>query len=56
LKRTVIRSRRVAKELLSKGFTIIDIAPDRVDSKRTVFVFEDNETLQKCLDRIISEV
>lgn len=40
IKRKVIKSSKMAKELLTNGFKIIDIAQDKNDYKRTVFVFE----------------
>ena len=53
MNRKVIRSSRIAKELIALGFVIIDIAQDRNDSKRTVFVFEDTDTLRTCIDRLM---
>jgi hypothetical protein len=51
-KRKVIRSSRIAKELIGRGFVIIDIAQDKNDYKRTVFVFEDTELFRIALDSI----
>ena len=48
-KRKVIRSPRIAKQLLEQGERIIDITEDRDDSKRTVFVFEYTESLDNFL-------
>ena len=48
-KRKVIRSPRIAKQLLERGERIIDITEDRDDSKRTVFVFEYTESLDDFL-------
>ena len=47
VERQVITSTRLAKELLQNGFNIIDLAPNRTDSKRTVFVFESTEELKE---------
>lgn len=55
MNRKVIKSSRIAKELISLGFVIIDIAQDRNDHKRTVFVFEDTEVLRNCLDRLMQK-
>lgn len=52
LKRKVIRSSKIAKELITKGFVIIDIAQDKNDYKRTVFVFEDTPEFRIALDSI----
>jgi hypothetical protein len=51
-KRKVIKSSKMAKELLSYGFIIIDIAPDKNDYKRTVFVFESTPEFEKVLNSI----
>ena len=50
MKRKVITSNQLAKELLSVGFKIIDIAPHKTDKKRTIFVFEDTQELQLYLE------
>jgi len=47
--RKVIRSNRLARVLISAGFKIVDIAPDRQDGKRSVFVFELTEELKNFL-------
>lgn len=38
---------QIARQLLRKGFTIVDIKPDRLDNdgKRSVFVFKNEEGL-----------
>ena len=46
----VISSTRLCKELLYEGFNIIDIAPHRMDNKRTVFIFKNTDKLQKYLE------
>ena len=53
MKRRVIRSSKVAKELCNRGFHIIDISQDRNDYKRTVFVFEETLELNSEIDRIL---
>ena len=42
---------KTARELLKKGFTLIDIKPDKndPDGKRSVFIFKNDENL---LERI----
>ena len=47
LKRKVVASSKLAKELLSAGFPIIDISPHKNDFKRTVFVFHLTEKLEE---------
>lgn len=43
----VIYSAKLARELIKKGFKVVDIKPDRtdVDKKRTVFIFEVTDEL-----------
>ena len=52
VKRKVIKSSKMAKELLYHGFRIIDIAPDKNDYKRTVFVFESTPEFERVLNSI----
>lgn len=56
----VIRNTMVARQILRKGadsVKVIDIKPDKTDPdrKRTVIVFEDNDTFQDILSSIIEE-
>ena len=43
----VVSSAGVARHLIRDGFEVKDLRPDRVDRKRTVFVFERTEALEK---------
>lgn len=52
-KRRVIKSSKLAKELIKMGFVIIDIAQDRNNHTRTVFVFEDTEQLRVAINSLI---
>lgn len=45
----VIFSGRVARELLRRGYTIIDVKPDRTNKIRTVFVFRYDGNFDKDL-------
>ena len=49
VKRKVIKSSKMAKILLANGFKVIDIAQDKNDYKRTVFVFELTPEFEKFL-------
>ena len=48
----VIFSGRVARELLRRGYTIIDVKPDRTNKIRTVFVFRYEGNFDKDLSDI----
>ena len=45
----IVYDARIARELLRLGYTIIDIKPDKYDKdkKRTIFVFNNDEGLEK---------
>ena len=45
----LIFSGKLARELLRRGYQIIDVVPHREDSNRTVFVFKDVEGLKDCI-------
>lgn len=44
-KNILVRSPSIARNLLKKGFKIVDIKPNKSDKKRTVFIFENKEGL-----------
>jgi len=52
LKVKVIAVNKLARELLKKGFNMVDIKPHKDDSRRTVFVFELTTELE---DYLISQ-
>lgn len=56
MNRKVIKSNRLARLLIQQGFNIVDIAPDRIDPKRSVFVFELSDELKHFLDNYKREV
>ena len=45
----IVYDARIAREPLRLGYTIIDIKPDKYDKdkKRTIFVFNNDEGLEK---------
>lgn len=56
MNRKVIKSNRLARTLIQQGFKVVDIAPDKLDSKRSVFVFEMSDELKLFLDNYRKEV
>ena len=56
MERKVIKSNRLARTLIQQGFKVVDIAPDKLDSKRSVFVFELSDELKLFLDNYRKEV
>lgn len=47
-KEKVVYNAKVARELLRRGYTIVDIKPDKFDEhhKATIFVFKNEGTLE----------
>lgn len=39
----------IAKELLLKGFSILDITPNPMNTEKTIFYFKDSTTLKEIL-------
>ena len=46
-KGTVVFRGDIARELLRRGYTIIDIKPDKNNKDKTIFVFEDTNKLKE---------
>lgn len=38
---------KIARDLIKKGFNIVDIKPFKEDKNRTIFVFDRNEEILK---------
>lgn len=49
MKGITIFSGRIAKDLIHKGFKLVNINPDKINKIKTIFYFEDTETLRKYL-------
>lgn len=47
----------MARQLLRKGFTIVDIKPDKLDStgKRSIFVFRNDDGLQESIAELVKK-
>ena len=46
----VIYSTALAKRLIEQGFVVRDIKPNEKDRKRTVFLFDNNEEVEKVVN------
>ena len=51
---SIFKPQRVRK-LLKKGFNIYDIKPDKNNKDRTIFIFKNNDKLQKELETLIKQ-
>ncbi len=48
----IIFAGKVARELLRKGYTIIDVKPDKTNRIKTIFVFRRENNIEKVLHEI----
>jgi len=58
IKGKVIRSARLARQILSKGqkdVWLFDVKPDRENKEKTCFVFFDDEKFQKVFTEVLEE-
>ena len=51
----VIYSTALAKKLIGQGYIVRDIKPNDKDRKRTIFLFEDNEELEKVVNEFTTK-
>ena len=47
---------KIARQLLKMGFFVIDIKPNRENTDKSIFVFENTEKFQQALAQIMEEV
>ena len=45
----------MARQLLKRGYSVVDIKPDKLDStgKRSVFVFKNDDGLQEAISELV---
>lgn len=55
-KSRLIFDARIARKLLKMGFVVIDIKPNRENTDKSVFVFENTEEFKQALTLIMDEV
>ena len=47
---------KIARKLLKMGFVVIDIKPNRENTDKSIFVFENTEEFQNALTEILDEI
>ena len=47
---------RIARKLLKDGFVVIDIKPNRENTDKSIFVFENTEEFKQALAQIMSDI
>ena len=47
---------KIARKLLKMGFVVIDIKPNRENTDKSIFVFENTEEFKQALTQILDEI
>ena len=47
---------KIARRLLKMGFVVIDIKPNRENTDKSIFVFENTEAFKRVLTQIMDEI
>ena len=55
-KSRLIFDAKIARKLLKMGFVVIDIKPNRENTDKSIFVFENTEEFKQTLTQIIDEM
>ena len=55
-KSRLIFDAKIARKLLKMGFVVIDIKPNRENTDKSIFVFENTEEFKGALTQILDEI
>ena len=55
-KSRLIFDAKIARKLLKQGFVVIDIKPNRENTDKSIFVFENTEEFKTTLTHIMEEI
>ena len=55
-KSRLIFDAKIARKLLKQGYVVIDIKPNRENTDKSIFVFENTEEFQQALTKIMDEI
>lgn len=55
-KSRLIFDAKIARKLLKQGFVVIDIKPNRENTDKSIFVFENTEAFKEALVKIMEEL
>jgi translation initiation factor 1 (eIF-1/SUI1) len=47
---------KMARKLLKQGFVVIDIKPNRENTDKTIFVFENTDEFKVALEKLMDEL
>ena len=55
-KSRLIFDAKIARKLLKEGFVVIDIKPNRENTDKSIFVFENTEEFKQALAKVIDDI
>jgi translation initiation factor 1 (eIF-1/SUI1) len=55
-KSRLIFDAKMARKLLKQGFVVIDIKPNRENTDKTIFVFENTDEFKVALEKLMDEL
>lgn len=55
-KSRLIFDAKMARKLLKQGFVVIDIKPNRENTDKSIFVFENTEEFKVALEQLMDEI
>lgn len=55
-KSRLIFDAKIARKLLKMGYVVIDIKPNRENTDKSIFVFENTEEFKQALTQILDEI
>ena len=55
-KSRLIFDAKIARKLLKMGYVVIDIKPNRENTDKSIFVFENTDEFKQVLDQIMEEI
>lgn len=55
-KSRLIFDAKIARKLLKQGFVVIDIKPNRENTEKSIFVFENTDEFKQTLTQIMDEI
>lgn len=55
-KSRLIFDAKIARKLLKQGFVVTDIKPNRENTEKSIFIFENTEEFKRALETIMNEI
>ena len=55
-KSRLIFDAKIARKLLKQGFVVVDIKPNRENTDKSIFIFENTDEFKVALEKLIDEL